>query len=165
MAMMAELGSPGEQHEMLAKMIGDWTYAQKMWMAPGSPPMESTGAMTAEAMLDGRFVKATWSAEVMGMQFTGVGINGYDKAKEQLTTTWMDSMMTSTMMFTGQCTDDACASTEMSTSFEDPASGNEMTMRMVTTWTSDDSFEIASYIGGADGNEMQNMAITATRRE
>ncbi len=165
MAVMAELGTPGEQHELLAKMVGDWTYTQKMWMAPEAPPMETTGTMTAESMLDGRFVKATWSSTVMGQPFTGIGINGYDNMTKQFTNVWMDSMMTSIMMFTGQCADDSCAVIEMSTPFTDPMTGTEMNMRMVSTWTGDDSFEVAGYVIDPDGNEQRNMELAVSRSE
>lgn len=163
MAAMAALAAPGDQHEMLGKMVGDWTYSQKMWMEPGSAPMEATGTMEAEAFLDGRFVRAIWRSEVMGQAFMGVGINGYDNQKEQFTNVWMDNMGTGTMMFTGDCANDACTSTEMSAEFTDPASGQEMTMHMVSTWQADDRFDLVSHLIMADGAKFKNMEITATR--
>ncbi len=159
MAMMAEMATPGEEHEALAKMVGSWTYTQKTWMMPGQPPMEATGTMTAESMLDGRFVKAVWSSEMMGQPFTGIGINGYDKMKQLYTNVWMDSMMTSTMMFTGETAGD------LSTTFTDPMTGNPMTMRVTTEWTGDDTFTVAGYITPEGGEEMQNMEVLLTRSE
>ncbi len=40
MEAMKKAMSPGEPHKRLARMVGDWTYTNKMWMAPGQPPMD-----------------------------------------------------------------------------------------------------------------------------
>lgn len=160
---MLALAAPGEQHEMLGKMVGDWTYSQKMWMVPGAPPIETTGTMQATALLDGRFVRATWKSMFMGQEFTGIGINGYDNQTKQFTNVWMDSMGTGMMMFAGQCTDDSCSSTDMSATFPDPMSGQEMSMQIVSTWVDDDHMNMESHLIMADGTKFKNMEISATR--
>ena len=43
MEAMMKAATPGDQHKMLARMVGDWTFTQKFWMAPGQPPGESSG--------------------------------------------------------------------------------------------------------------------------
>ena len=59
--------------------------------------------MNAEAMLGSRFVAAHWKGEVQGTPFEGIGVDGYDKAKNQYTATWMDNSNTQTSHYTGRC--------------------------------------------------------------
>lgn len=162
-AMMAA-AQPGEQHEMLTKMVGDWSYTSQMWMAPGSPPMETDGVMKAETLLDGRFVKAVWASEMMGMPFKGIGINGYDNVKGKFTNVWMDNMGTMMMMFEGDCVDEACSGTSLEAPFTDPATGAEMTMRMVSSWKSDDQFSVEGFMVTPDGNEFKSMVLEVKRK-
>lgn len=55
MAKMVELGKPNEHHQQLAQLAGNWTDEVKMWMAPGMPPLVSTGTCTRKPIMDGRF--------------------------------------------------------------------------------------------------------------
>jgi len=71
--------TPGPQHEALAKLAGDWTFTNTMWMAPGQPPTESTGTMHAETTMGGRYVVEDWKGEMMGQPFEGHGTNAYNK--------------------------------------------------------------------------------------
>ena len=71
-AMMKAM-TPGEEHKKLAQHGGDWTFTNKMWMAPGQPPMESGGTMHADVLLGGRYVEAIWKGSMMGMPFEGHG--------------------------------------------------------------------------------------------
>jgi hypothetical protein len=41
-AMMAAM-TPGEHHEHMKKLVGNFDYAIKMWMDPSAPPTESVG--------------------------------------------------------------------------------------------------------------------------
>ena len=43
MAMWAKLAKPGPEHAEMAKNVGKWTVASEWIMAPGAPPMTSTG--------------------------------------------------------------------------------------------------------------------------
>src|SRR6266516_755201 len=57
MAMMMELAKPGENHKLLARGVGAWTYAVKMWMNPDpkAPPSESSGSAVIRETMGGRF--------------------------------------------------------------------------------------------------------------
>ncbi len=110
MAKMVELGKPNEHHQQLAQLAGDWTDEIKMWMAPGQPPLVSTGTCTRKPIMDGRFFegdfKSTMSmpgpdGKMQSMPFTGVSLEGYDNAKKKFISTWADSMGTGIMMSEG----------------------------------------------------------------
>lgn len=85
---------PGPQHEMLAGLAGHWNADVKMWMAPGSEPMESTGTVDAEMILGGRVLRETHSGTMMDMPFEGVGHTGYDNLSGQYWNIWMDNFGT-----------------------------------------------------------------------
>ena len=40
LAAVMKLAAPGEHHQHLARIAGDWKAASKMWMEPGAPPIE-----------------------------------------------------------------------------------------------------------------------------
>src|SRR5438132_10529340 len=55
MAAMMELAKPGENHKMLAKSIGNWTYEMKWWTDSKSPPIESSGTTVTKEVMGGRY--------------------------------------------------------------------------------------------------------------
>ena len=73
---------PGQHHQALGAMVGEWTTLTKIWMGgPGTPPMESTGTSTIEWALGGRYIKEITSGTMMGQPFDGIGFTGYDNYK------------------------------------------------------------------------------------
>jgi hypothetical protein len=56
MATMMEMAKPGENHKVLEREVGSWTYKVKWWMSPDAPPMESTGTRSTKSVMDGRYI-------------------------------------------------------------------------------------------------------------
>ena len=162
MAAMMKAASPGPEHERLAKMAGDWTFTNTMWMAPGQPPMQSTGTMHAETQMDGRYVVADWHGDFMGQPFHGRGTSAYNNVAKRYEDTWVDNMGTGIMYSTGTCDAKGVCTTSGDT--WDPMSGQKMTMRSVMSWSGDNSFKTEMYAPGPDGKEMKMMEIVATRK-
>jgi hypothetical protein len=163
MEAMMKAMMPGEEHKHLARLAGDWTFANKMWMAPGQPPSESGGTMHGEMILGGRYVQTEWKGTIMGMPFEGHGVDGYDNLAKKYVSSWIDNMGTGIMMSTGSCEDGGkkCTSTgEMM----DPMTGKSATMRSVITWMSDSSFKMEMYGNGPDGSEMKMMELEVKRK-
>src|SRR5262245_64213704 len=106
MKAMMEAGKTGEQHKLLGKYVGDWTYNIKMWMDPNGPPTELTGKMHAESLLGGRYVESTWTGEFMGAPFEGHGTDAYDNLAGQYVNTWIDNQGTSIILTTGTPSED-----------------------------------------------------------
>ena len=50
MVKMKEHGTPNENHQLLQKLVGDWDYTMKWWMAPDGPADESTGTNVIKSM-------------------------------------------------------------------------------------------------------------------
>src|ERR1043165_7932011 len=89
--------TPGDAHKKLDNMVGTWDVTVKSWMAPGEPPMESTGTAMNQWVLGGRWMEEKFTGSFMGMPFQGIGYTGYDNIKKQYVGTWMDNMTTAMM--------------------------------------------------------------------
>ncbi len=161
-AMMKAM-TPGDQHKLLARLVGDWTFTNKMWMAPGQPPSESSGTMHGETILGGRFVQAVWKGDMMGMAFEGHGTEGYDNLAKKYVSSWVDNMGTGIMYSTGTCDADG-KKCESKGTIIDPMTGKDSYMRMVTNWTGSDSFTMQMYGPDPSGKEFQWMEFMVKRK-
>ena len=92
--------APGPEHKNLDVMIGNWKTTARHWMQPGAEPMLSLGKCKNEWMLGGRYMRSEYAADFMGQPFTGVGIMGFDRARKEYFTFWVDSMSTQPMVDT-----------------------------------------------------------------
>jgi len=164
MEAMMKAMTPGEPQKQLARLAGDWIFAQKFWMAPGQPPGESTGTMHGEVLLGGRYVEHHWNGNFMGMPFEGRGTDAYDNVAKQYVSSWIDNMGTGIMYQTGSC-EAGGKSCSYQGDVWDPVSGKKMTMRSVITWSGDDTFKNEMYGPDPSGKEMKMMEITATRKK
>ena len=161
--MMAAI-SPGEPHKHLARMAGDWTLANKAWMDPSQPPLESTGTMHGEMILGGRYVQTTWTGNMMGMAFEGRGTEGYDNLSKQNVSAWVDNMGTGIILSTGTC-DDSGNKCSMKGDMMDPMTGKKSYMRSEVTWMDANTFKNEMYGPGMDGKEFKWMEIVAKRKQ
>jgi len=93
--------TPGPNHKLLQSMVGEWTYALKMWQEPAAPPQESSGTSSYRSVMDGRYVQHEHKGNFMGMPFHGTGILGYDNVSKQFQSSWNDNMSTGQMLMTG----------------------------------------------------------------
>ncbi len=163
MAKWQAYATPGEGHEVLAQLVGDWDYTLKYWSSAGAPPEESTGENEIEWILGKRFLEMDVEGTSMGQPFKGMGIIGYDNAKKQYISTWMDTMGTGMMSATG--TYDASSKTMTETgTFNDPMSG-EQTFKGVTHFVDKDNFTYNMYINSPSGEEVLVMEIKYSREK
>jgi hypothetical protein len=88
---MPEFAAPGEQHEWLHQLVGEWTVESEM-SAPGMPePMKSTGTDSVRS-LGGRWIIAELDAEIPDMgKMTAILQLGYDSETGKYQGTWIDS--------------------------------------------------------------------------
>ena len=162
MQKMMAAATPGAEHQRLAKMAGDWTFTNTMWMAPGQPPMQSTGTMHAATEMGGRYLVADWKGEFMGQPFHGRATSAYNNVAKRYEDTWVDNMGTGIMYSTGEC--NAKGVCTYTGDGWDPMSGQKMTMRSVMSWADDNTFKTEMYAPGPDGKEMKMMEIVAKRK-
>ena len=161
MAAMAEMATPGEQHEELMKTCGQWEAKGSFVMDPAAPPMQSTGSMTIEPAMGGRFVKCDFKMDFMGQPFSGLSYAGYDKYHDQYVTVWMDTMSTKITYMEGNHNDDG--DLVMKGISSTPMGDNPM--KIVTTHHDDDHFTDHFYDQMPDGTWVNTGTIKYTRRD
>jgi hypothetical protein len=165
---MMKLMGPGAEHQQLMQQFeGTWDTTCTFQMAPGQPENTSTGTSENHMVLGGRYLtqhfRGTMSMPGMGeMPFEGMGYTGFDRAKKEWFSTWIDSMGTGQMQSTG--TYDAAAKTyTYKGSYEDPAKGH-VDVREVIRVESPDRHVMEFYMPGENGQpDFKSMTITYTR--
>lgn len=171
MEMMAQMNAPGEQHEELKVFVGSWETKTEA-LSAGMEAFNSTGSATFEPVMDGRFIKQTFSGAMMGQDFTGIGLSGYNNASKKYEGVWHDSMSTALYMVTGEKTDTGWVYEGEET---DPMSGEKFGYRHVITMDGTDAFsfvmqyppEVAAGMGVqvAEGQDwVDSFRITYTRK-
>ncbi|HEX5130999.1 MAG TPA: DUF1579 domain-containing protein [Candidatus Krumholzibacteria bacterium] len=158
-AMMAAM-MPGEHHEHIKKLVGNFNYTIKLWMDPSGPADESTGTRTAEMVMGGRYLEEKYTGTFMGMAFEGKGTLGYDNMGKQYVSTWIDNMSTGLLVAHGTCGDTGW---DMSGESMDPTTGKMVTTRSHTSMPDKDTIVMEMFMPGPDGKEFKMMEITCKR--
>jgi hypothetical protein len=158
-------GTPGKQHEQLAKNVGVWQGKNSMWMAPDTSPMNSECVATYTPMMDGRYIKCEIAGDMPGMgPFNGFGLYGFDNVSQQYVLTWVDNCGTGIMSGTGQLSSDGKTLTWTCT-YNCPIQKKPVTMREIETITGPNSKTLEMYgIDPKSGKEFKMMEIAFTRK-
>lgn len=160
-----EAGTPGEMHAFLAEGVGTWDGKTKMWMAPGTDPIESTCTTVISSIMDGRYIKCETSGEMPGMgMFMGSGIYAYDNVSQSFQSTWIDNMSTGIATGVGERSSDGKTMTWTLT-YNCPMTKKPTVMREVQRQTGKDTSVLEMF--GADpktGKEYKMMEIALTRK-
>lgn len=162
MEMMEKLSQPGEYHQMLKDFVGKWTADVRMWMAPSTPPVVSKGQATFKLIFDGRFLYGDFLGEFMGSTFKGINIMGYDNAKKEFFSVWLDNSTTGFISSTGTYDKETKKFHFWAEAF-DPATGKTMAMREEAYFASKDEYISITYAKPEGGEEFKNMEMTYTR--
>jgi hypothetical protein len=162
MAKMMELMKPGPEHQQMAKMVGSWDVDGKMWMDPKAPPTDSKGTAQFSAIFDGRYIRQDFQGSMMGMPFTGIGIDGYDRGQKLYTTVWIDSMSTSTFTCTGTASADGKTITYTGDMWC-PQTNGMIKSRSVMTLISDSEMTFEMFVT-MNGHEDKSMELHYHRK-
>jgi len=151
-----------ENHITLAKdMVGRWDTKTTFWMAPGAPPMESTGKAVFDAVLGGRYVTTQFTGEMMGKEFKGLGTFGYNNATKQFESVWIDNESTGFLFTTG--TKDAKGAINWTGSFTDPVTGQKKAAKAVSRKDGADKMFYEMWEKTSDGTEFKSLEVAYTR--
>ncbi|HYG65515.1 MAG TPA: DUF1579 domain-containing protein [Thermoanaerobaculia bacterium] len=164
MQAMVAAATPGEAHKRMAQMAGNWTYTMTMWMAPGQPPMETTGTIESSMVLGGRYLQSTYKGNIMGQPFEGRGTDAWDNVSKEYIGTWMDNMGTGIMVTRGKCDDPACKKMTATGEMNDPMTGGPVKVKMVTTHIDKDNFKFEMFMDHGEHGEMKTMEVNAKRK-
>lgn len=161
-AAMMEAATPGPEHEMLKQFEGSWRARAVMWFGP--EPTTSEGTMTNTLVLDGRFLRHDYKADMMGQPFQGLGYWGYDKGRKEWVGTWMDTWGTG-IMISGRGTYDAAGKAwTMHATYFNPETGEEEKQKEVVKVIDPDTHVMQMFMVGPGGEEQKVMEITYTRK-
>lgn len=153
-------GTPGPEHQKMAKMVGKWKAEVKFWEGPGEPQI-SSGAAEFKLILGGRYIEETFHGEAMGMPFEGRGIHGFNNITGKHQSLWMDSMSTAIVMFEGAWDEQAKAVVTYAEEL-DPM-GNKCKLRSVCPESDGQTATFQMYKQGPEGPEFKSLEITYTR--
>lgn len=158
-------GTPGKQHEHLAKGAGTWECKTTMWMAPGAEPVTSGGTSTVTPFLDGRFTKVEMKGEMPGMgPYHGFGTYGFDNVQQKFVATWLDNHGTGIMHGTGDLSADGKVLT-WTFHHTCPITKKPVVMREVETITGENTRTLEMYGTPPKGDkEYKMMSIAMTRK-
>jgi hypothetical protein len=173
MAMMLELGKPGENHKLLEGMVGSWTYTMKMWMTPdpNTPPTESSGTTVSRSLMGGRYFLSEHNGKMKmpgpdgkltEVDFSGMGIEGYDNVQKKFVSSWIDNMSTSITRSEGSY--DAATKTLTYHAEFEMMPGMKTKVRQVIKITDKDHHTFEWY-ENQGGKEVRTMEITYTRKK
>jgi hypothetical protein len=170
MKMMMELAKPGDNHKLLSRGVGTWSYGVKFWMDPKGPPMESSGTTVTKAIMDGRYLVSDHTGKMqmpgpdgkmMDIEFKGMAVEGYDNSTKKFVASWIDNMGTGIMHLVGDY--DAASKTFTYRAEYEPMPGMKTKVREVIKITDNDhrTFEWYEEQGGT---EVKTMEINYTRK-
>ena len=168
---MMEMSKLNENHKLLSEMNGNWNFAIKMWMNPdlNAKPQESKGSATRKDIMGGRYVimDVTGKMQMPGqdgkmkdMQFKGMGVEGYDNAKQKFVSSWVDNMSTGIQFSEG--TYDSATKTFTYTSEIEMMPGMKTPIREVIK-VPDNNHMTLEWYENRGGQEKKTMEIAYTR--
>ncbi len=161
MEKMMKAGTPGPEHQQMAKMVGKWKVTTKTWSAPGKPGDASERAAEYRTLYGGRYLEETMTGKMDGMDIEGRGIEGYDNVTKEYFGTWIDNMSTSFMFTRGKCKADKCTFRGKMT---DPVAGKEVPVNTTMTRKDDNTYVWEMTQPGPDGKQFKSMEMTYTRQ-
>jgi len=157
------LAKPGKEHAALKRMEGEYDVDVEMVMQPGMPPQKSKGKAKYAMIMGGRYLHADYTGESMGMAFHGASLMGYDNAKKNYFSAWIDDMGTGIMLAEGTGSDDGKVTT-LTGEYDDPMTHQKRKCRWVTTVINDDKHTFDWFDANKDGkNEYRMMRNVYTR--
>lgn len=156
--------TPGPEHKILQMDAGTWDAVVEMAGPPGGAPMSSKGVEVNTVGCGGLCLVSDFKGEFMpGAEFHGHGVTTYDPAKKKYVGSWTDSM--SRGLAVAESTYDPAQKTFTGTMEGPDMSGNVVKSKAVTRYIDEDHREMTMFTTGPDGNEMQVMKISYTRRK
>ena len=164
MADYEKLMTPGAEHQLLGKFVGEWNIESKWYPGKGAPAMESKATSSTKWILNGRFLQSDFRGDMMGKPFQGLGIEGFYTFKKKYTMIWLDETATAIYTAEGTASPDGKTITYMG-KHDDPMTGaKDIDVKYVGTMIDDNKhiFQIIEKPGTPD--EYTAMEMTYTRK-
>lgn len=124
----------GKAHEVLKKFAGTWD-AEISEDGP-TGPVKSKGSDVSKLVVGGMWLMTEFKGQVMGAEFEGCGLTGYDEANGKYVGSWVDTQTPMPMHLIGTY-DEKTKTLTMMSSAPGPE-GKPTQMRHKDTFVSDD---------------------------
>lgn len=158
---MMALAEPGEGHNQLNALLGDWEAEVKMWFAPGRPPITFKETVKRESLFENRFViEHVEAASAMG-PYHAMAVLGYNNSEKRYEMFFIDNGGTAMNMWTG--TFDTDKKTFTFSGNEVDMSGKKVKFRTTIDCADKDKQIKTGFKPGKDGKEFKAFEITLTR--
>ncbi len=157
-----EYATPGAEHAQLAKRVGEWTIQGKMWQAPGAPSTDFVATSHLKTILGGRFMIEKVSGDVMGQEFNGFGLFGFDNLTKTYVGSWVDNFSTGIMGMEGTPSGDG-KTIHYTGQTPDLLNGRYMKTTAIDQAISDDKHVYTQYQAAPDGQQYKHMELIYTR--
>jgi Protein of unknown function (DUF1579) len=165
---MTERGAANEHHEILAQIIGEWDYAASVWPKAGAEPEESTGTITNQIILGGRYLASQYNGILRidnhFVPFEAQSFVGYDTQKKGYDTVWMDNLGTGMMTGTGTY-DEKSKTLSDKGEHSFPISGKRQGYRAELEFTDAETHKKTIYAVDKSGKENKVMEFVFTRKK
>jgi len=152
-----------KEHADLKKAAGDWTYTMKTWMAPGTPPMESTGTASGKLLWQGNYLELHIEGNMMGQAWKGRLLLGYDTIDKEHVAVWYDSMSPIISISRGKEKDGVITYEGMEACHMNPA-GTKQKSKMTVKWENDDQYTVTFFKVQKDGTDQKTGELIYTRK-
>lgn len=155
--------TPGEGHQFLQKMVGEWDIISKMWQQPGQEPTITKGPGKGKMIMGGRYLEMSYQGTMMGMPFEGLEIHAYDNHSREYISIWIDNMGTGIMVNKGTLDKTGKILTQFA-EVDDIFTGKKTKSKTVTTLINPDKWLMEMYMIDAQG-EFRSLEVTHTRKK
>lgn len=146
-------------HDQLKRLVGNWTTEMTSFFPDPSNPQVSKGKASFKMILGGNFLQQRFFGEFDGQKYEGIGISGYDTAKNKFVGTWKDSMNTGIMHVEGSYDAKSHTLTELG---EMSSPNGKMKTKNTTQYIDNNNFVFTMYMVTPDG-EQKLFSIKYTR--
>lgn len=156
--------TPGPMHTWMAKSNGTWEAEVSQWMDPSAPPNKAKATNVQSSMLNGLYVTGKFTSTMMGMPFQGQSTMGYDNAKKDFVSTWVDNMGSGIVVMRGTY-DEANKTLNLKGKQTDALTGKDCDLREEMKFIDDDTYTMTMYGPDWEGKEMKFMEGTFKRKK
>lgn len=155
--------TPNEHHKAMENMAGNFTYSISFRMTPAEEWQTSEGEYEGKLVFGGRFLTTNVKGPMMGDNFEGMGMLGYDNQLQKHISIWCDNMGTGVMRAEGKC-DGTCKTITFEGEQPDPMTGGKMTKyKFVYDIPSADEFSMRWWSPAPSGEMFESMKIMYKR--
>lgn len=92
---------PQQEHQWLARLVGEWTYEMEAEAGPGEPPIRDSGSESVRSLGGLWFLCEGTGQTPDGGAATSIMTLGYDPARGRFLGTFIGSMMTHLWLYEG----------------------------------------------------------------